>query len=228
MTELGPLDFARMAALTMSGFGSSKDALDAVAEHVDRLCADIVRKHQTILDCVLSGREVKDLVGEERTRAVAAWSELRNVEQIKISVIRTLGVYAGLLFRSKPTEQEAETALFLLAKLADDLVQVGANYMVGKAETEMPQAVMTASDAGKLGAAASESFKKKQVESWQQRADPIILEVIKKHPSWSGDRIAQDVIALARERNVPVPNTTRTIAPYVRAVMARLKSSDSQ
>ena len=42
MSDLGPLDFARMAALTMSGFHSSKDALDAVAEHVDTLCADIV------------------------------------------------------------------------------------------------------------------------------------------------------------------------------------------
>ena len=228
MSELGPLDFARMAALTMSGFASSKSALDAVAEHVDRLCADIVQRHQTSLDRILAGREAKDLVGEERERAKGAWSDLRNAEQIKTSVIRTLGIYGGILFRSNPTEQEIETGLFLLAKLADDLVQVGAGYMVGRSETEIPPSVMTASDAGKRGAAASEGFKKRQVESWQQRADPIVIEMINKHPSWSGDRIAQDVITLARERNISIPNTTRTVAPYVRTVMARLRLSKDQ
>ncbi len=228
MSDLGPLDFARMAALTMSGFDSSKDALDAVAEHVDTLCADIVERRQRSLADILVGRDITDLFGEERDRARVAWSELRNAEQVKNSVVRTLGIYAGALFRSKPTEQEAETALFLLAKLADDLVQVGAGYMVGRLETELPPSVMTASDAGKLGAAASEVFKKKQVESWQQRADPIILELIDKHPKWSGDRIAQDVITLARERKISIPNTTRTVAPYVRMIMARRKSSGNQ
>lgn len=179
MTDLGPLDFSRIAALTVSGFDPSKTALDAVVEHIEVLCLDLIDRHKARLDAILAGRDIGELPPDEQRAARSAWADLKNFEQMQTAIPRALGIYAGLLFRSNPTRDEAETAIFLLAKLADDLIQVGANYMIGRTADESPPPITSsefASNGGKKRAEKDAIAKKPVKERFAQICASLMLE----------------------------------------------------
>lgn len=205
----------RLAALHVSGFATAKEALGAVVDQIHELCSELVDEQRNHLADLKRRRASK---GEQ----LQALEIFKRLESAKQTVPATIGTQAGLILREGATNEQTENAIFLLARMADDILQIGALHMVGRSIDQLPRAV-TASEAGSKGGVASNVFKSGQVAAWHAKARPIIEEILKKHPDLSGEAAAGQVIDAARQQRLSFPSSIRTVAPYVRKMMAEMK-----
>lgn len=218
MSEFNPLTGQRLALLTFSGFDSSGDALQAVAEQVDTMCSDLIEQQQTLNEVQqrrLKKAELSEIEPSqsERLEHLHGITRLQRLQHSRNTIPAMLGTYWGLLLRSSNSEEEVENALFLLARMADDLIQISALYMVGKTEENLPKPI-TVSEAGGVGGRTRGENAQATAQAHKDNLAPIFTTLRQANPSWLDAALIREAVKVYGKR-VPALPGERQLTNYL-------------
>jgi len=178
--------FTKTPVLATMGLTHSAEILDLVVTRVRDWCQEILAR--------------EDLSNEQKRVIYMALNDIPT----------TLGVFHDVVIDRMMSRDQKDSALFMLAKMADDLIQLGAVYMVGKVATDLPNTI-TASEAGSKGGKERAEAARKAVEDRKDTLAPIFKALRQANLDWHDAKLIRETVKVYGKRLPTLPSERQLI-----------------
>ena len=160
----------RQLALWTMHLGSSSELLHLVRQRVSIWCNEILNRENISIE------------------------QLRTITMALNDIPTTLEVFSDLILDRMMTAEAKQNALFMLAKMADDLMQVGAVFVSGVGE-DVPPPITAREVASAAGIASGLSRNKAAEEGWKATVRHIATAIMNDCKPRSANKLATDALA---------------------------------
>ena len=169
--SLEPVGVTRKLVFWSMEISSSSELLILVRQRVNDWCKQILQR--------------EDLTSEQSRIITMALNDIPT----------TVRVFSDLILDRMMDAEAKQNALFMLGKMADDLMQVGAVYVSGLRNEDVPAPITVSGIASAAGIASGLSRSRAAEEGWNTTVRRIAIAIMRDGKARSANKLATDVLA---------------------------------